>query len=155
MKKLILLSLGAIFILTSCRKDILAEAGWKFGSHGWVQGDVKSFEMSAEDTTTRYSMDVDLDWLTTYPYENIYVKISTTYPSGKEVSSVVSFEMAESDGSWSGDCSGDHCTLHYTIQDGFTFPEKGTYQWSIEPYMRIDTLAAIRSLEVTCLKQPL
>jgi hypothetical protein len=76
----------------------------------------------------------------------------TTFPSGKEVSSITSLELANIDGTWAGDCRGKTCSISLPLQQKFTFPEIGKYKWSIEPYMRMDTVPGIKTLTVTCRK---
>jgi len=109
-------------------------------------------KMVAPDTTTVYQMDLDVVHSDTYGFQNLYVRTTTIFPSGKEVSSVTSLELINADGTWAGDCSGGHCSISLPLQHGFTFPETGTYTWSVEPYMRMDTIQGIKSLSITCRK---
>jgi gliding motility-associated lipoprotein GldH len=138
--------------LASCHNDVLVTQQWKWDQQQWINGDVKTMTIEAADTMTRYAMDVDLSWDKTYGYENLYIRTKTKFPSGKEVTSVTSLELEEANGTWAGDCSGKTCTLSFPLQKVFTFPEVGTYSWSIEPYMRVDTVQGIKSLRVTCRK---
>ena len=108
--------------------------------------------IKAADTTSQYAMDLDLTWDKSFAFENLYIRTLTKFPSGKEVTSVTSLELEESDGQWAGDCSGKSCSLTFPLQKVFTFPEVGTYSWSIEPYMRIDTVKGIKVLRATCRK---
>ena len=138
--------------MISCHNDVLVSQEWKWDQQQWFHGDLKNMEIVATDTTTRYAMDLDLSWDKSYPYENLYIRTTTKFPSGKEVTSVTSLELEETDGTWAGDCSGKTCTLSFPLQKVFTFPEVGTYSWSIEPYMRVDTIKGINSLKATCRK---
>ena len=108
--------------------------------------------MQAADTTTVYQMDIVLDHEETYGYQNLYVRTTTIFPSGKEVNSVTSLELINTDGSWSGDMGENCCKVEIPLQQKFTFPEVGAYTWTVEPYMRIDTINGINSLKVTCRK---
>jgi gliding motility-associated lipoprotein GldH len=108
--------------------------------------------MKAGDTTTLYQMNIEIDHAEKYAFSNLYVRVTTTYPSGKEVVSITSLEMADKDGTWSGDCHSGTCHLELTLQSRFTFPETGTYTWAIGPYMRVDTIAGIERLKVSCSK---
>lgn len=119
-------------------------------NHEWLSGDQKSFTLVATDTTTVYAMDITLGHEDTYPYQNLYIKTQTTFPSGKEVESVSSIELINPDGSWAGDCSGHSCTISLPLQHRFTFPEVGTYTWSVSQYMRMDTIHGVNSFKVVC-----
>jgi len=129
---------------------VLNEASWKWKDGNWIHGDVRSMTFDVQDTTVTYRLDLDVTHTTDYGYQNLYVRTVTNYPSGKAVTSVTSLELAEKDGTWAGDCSGKTCSLRLPLQAHFTFPEPGHYTWSIEPYMRTDTVRGIRSLTVTC-----
>ena len=148
-------ALFSLLILTgliSCNQDVLVSQEWKWDQQQWITGDAKSMTIEAVDTTTQYAMDLDLNWDKSFGYENLYIRTLTKFPSGKEVTSVTSLELEESDGTWAGDCSGKSCSLTFPLQKVFTFPEVGTYSWSIEPYMRVDTVKGINSLRATCRK---
>lgn len=108
--------------------------------------------MEASDTTTVYQMDLLVSHEEDYKHENLYIRTLTTYPSGKEVSSVTSLELINADGSWAGDKGGGGRKVDIPLQQRFTFPETGSYTWSVEPYMRMDTVQGINSLKVTCRK---
>ena len=138
--------------LVSCHNDVLVSQQWNWDNQQWLVGDVKTMAIEASDTTTRYAMDLDLSWDKSYGFENVYIRTKTKFPSGKEVTSVTSLELEEANGTWAGDCSGSTCTLSFPLQKVFTFPEVGTYSWSIEPYMRVDTVKGIKSLRATCRK---
>ncbi len=108
--------------------------------------------MEALDTTTVYQMDIQVTHEETYKYQNLYIKTLTKYPSGKEVSSVTSLELINEDGSWAGDMGENCCKVDIPLQQRFTFPEVGSYTWTVEPFMRMDTVEGINSLKVTCRK---
>lgn len=108
--------------------------------------------MEATDTSTVYQMDIQVSHDEKYGFQNLYIKTLTTYPSGKEVASITSLELINDDGSWAGDKGEGGRKVDIPLQQRFTFPEVGKYTWTVEPYMRVDTIPGINSLEVTCSK---
>ena len=142
--------MASILLLSSCDRGVLVKEKWSWKDHQWIHGDQKTMVMEAKDTTTVYALDVILSHEETYPYQNLYVRTVTTYPSGKEVTSVVSLELLDEAGQWSGDLGEKCCKAELPLQKRFTFPETGTFTWKIEPYMRVDTVPGIRSLTVKC-----
>ena len=108
--------------------------------------------MVAADTSTVYQMDIEVNHEETYGYQNIYIRTLTTFPSGKEVTSVTSLELINADGSWVGDHGNNGWSVELPLQQRFTFPEVGAYTWTVEPFMRMDTIKGISSLKVTCRK---
>ncbi len=141
-----------VMTLSSCDRGVLVSEKWTWKDHQWIHGDAKSMTMTATDTTTVYQMDLRIDHEEEYAYQNLYVRTKTTYPSGKEVTSITSLELINADGSWAGDKGENCCVLTLPLQARFTFPEIGTYTWTIEPYMRVDTVKGVNSLKAICKK---
>lgn len=145
--------IAGLLLLTGCtRSDEIASASWEWPDHQWLAGDAKSMDITVHDTAQLFRLDLDIRHNTDYPYQNVYIRTVTRYPSGREVASVTSLELADAGGQWAGDCAGKKCALSLPLQERFTFPEPGTYTWTIEPYMRMDTVAGIRSLAIACSK---
>lgn len=120
----------------------------------WLAGDIKTMTFEAPDTTEGYLLELKVTHANDYLFQNFYVRTTTSFPSGKEVVSVTSLELANADGTWTGDCSGKKCSISLPLQTGFSFPEVGTYKWQIEPWMRSDTTRGIKSIEVIFKKTP-
>ena len=114
----------------------------------WLTGDQKSIVITAPDTLQVYELELRISHADNYDFQNLYVRTNTTFPSGKIVTSVTSLELANADATWAGDCSGDACKVTLPLQSRFKFPEEGKYTWMIEPYMRMDTVQGIESIEV-------
>lgn len=153
--RLLSLIVPVAFLLSACGdRGTLVRETWQWSDGIWLAGDAKSVSMTVDDTSKVYRIDLELKHGTDYGYQNLYVRTVTRYPSGKEVTGVTSLELAEKSGEWSGDCGSSNCTISLPLQAKFTFPEPGTYAWSIEPYMRTDTVSGIRRLTVTCSAAP-
>lgn len=138
--------------MSSCKRGVIAHAKWKMNHREWIVGDNKTMNIAATDTTQAYVMDIHIDHSKKYKYQNLYIRLLTTFPSGKKISSVTSLELTNPDGSWSGDCSRSNCSVTLPLQPGFTFPELGKYQLTIEPYMRVDTIMGIKRISLVCRK---
>ncbi len=144
------IALIGLCTLFSCTQGILVEEKWEWENHQWLQGDRKTMTIEATDTTTAYQMELTLRHQETYPFQNLYVRTLITFPSGLKDTSVVSMELMDDKGNWDGDYGENCCKIKFPLQRKFTFPETGKYTWSIEPYMRIDTIQGVNSIRVTC-----
>jgi gliding motility-associated lipoprotein GldH len=144
------ITLFVLLSLTACDKGVLVSEKWTWKDHQWIVGDQKSLAMEASDTTTVYHLDLVVGHEETFGFQNLYVKTTTTFPSGKEVVSVTSLELLDDEGKWAGDYGESCCKVELPLQSRFTFPEIGTYTWTIEPWMRMDTVKGINSLKVIC-----
>ena len=147
MAAMIVVMLG---LCSACNEPYLAKETWEWEDSQWLYSDKKTLTMTATDTTNFYKLDLQVNHEKSYAYNNLYVRTITKYPSGKEIVSVTSLELINSDGTWAGDCGGNTCELILPLQQRFTFPEPGAYTWTIEPYMRVDTVKGIQALEVIC-----
>lgn len=151
--RLLFIGMASVLMCMGCQKNnVLNAVDWVMEHNYWVSGDEKSFTLTAGDTSKVYAMEITLAHDVSYPYQNLYIKTNTVFPSGKEVESVTSIELMRNDGAWAGDCRGQTCHISMPLQERFTFPEIGTYTWSVEPYMRIDTVPGIHYFEVVVLE---
>lgn len=148
----LVIGVSLFIVLSSCRKDILLDVEFPIAEEQWLINDKKDVEFVVSDTSSVYQMEILIGHSKNYGFQNLYVRMFTTFPSGKNETSITSLELANPDGSWSGDCAGEKCSVLLPLQQRFTFPETGTYKWAIEPYMRMDTVKGIKSIEVTCKK---
>jgi gliding motility-associated lipoprotein GldH len=142
--------IAMLIFFIACNEPYLAQSQWEWNDSQWLHGDKKTMTMTALDTTAFYKLDLQVNHEETYPYSNLYIRTVTTYPSGKEVVSVTSLELTNPDGTWAGDYGENCCKLKLPLQSRFTFPELGEYSWTVEPYMRHDTVKGITALKVTC-----
>lgn len=147
-------SITALLLITliACDRGVLVTEKWEWKDQQWIAGDKKSFVMESTDTSIVYQMDIRVSHEEDYRFQNLYIRTLTTYPSGKEVASITSLELINDDGSWAGDKGEGGRTVDIPLQQRFTFPETGSFTWSVEPYMRMDTIQGIKSLKVTCSK---
>ena len=83
---------------------------------------------------------------TDYASENAYILIGTQFPDGKYSKSQLSLEFADKTGQWRGACSGNACTLHIALQEGAFFNKTGKYVFSVQQFMRADTIKNIESI---------
>jgi gliding motility-associated lipoprotein GldH len=139
-------------VLSSCTNGVLIDEEFSIENGQWQMKDKKSLELVVSDTSSVYQMNIRVSHTKDYGYQNLYVRMFTTFPSGKNEQSITSLELANRDGSWAGNCSADKCSVMLPLQQRFTFPEIGTYRWEIEPYMRMDTVKGITGMEVICKK---
>ena len=141
--------LPALWIFFSCQPDVLIEEKIEFDNAQWIHGDNKSIVIEAVDTSEAYVLQIEVTHADDYPFQNLYIRTLTQFPSGKEIVSVSSLELLNPDGTWAGKCRGKKCSVLLPLQTGFTFPEKGKYNWQIEPYMRKDTVNGLHSIAIS------
>lgn len=134
-------------LLTSCGEQPVYSEQSTIDSP-WILSDSIMFNMPAPDTMNGYGMVLKIKHTTDYPFENLYVKIGTTYPSGRYSANLLNVDLASKSGAWYGDCSGSTCLLSTTLRELFSFSEEGRYSISMAQYTRTEELTGIESLQL-------
>lgn len=137
-----------VLIFSSCDQTRVFEAARPIANRQWQYADTMQFQVPISDTTQRYNVDINLRHTNEYPYNNLYIWVYTTYPSGKIFKNRVNLPLAEPDGKWYGSGLGDVLSVPINIQQNAVFPEKGTYIFALEQDMRQNPLPEILDIGV-------
>lgn len=133
-------------LLSSCGPDIIYEKDYELPEAGWSYADTLKFEVPINDTLSVYNLFLDLEHSREYPFENMYVRIHTTFPSSRRITQQVSLELAGEAGIWKGDCGSEVCQITIPIQTSAYFNQTGTYVFALEQYMRRNPLPGVQSI---------
>lgn len=146
MKQFFLPTVVVALMLTACGPNYLYRHTYKIPATGWTYADSLTFPFVIEDTLGIYDLELDLDHTAEFPFQNLYVRLHTTFPSGQRLTELVSLELADQAGNWLGDCGRTSCQLHIPIQSGAYFNQAGAYQFTLEPFLRRDSLPGITAV---------
>jgi gliding motility-associated lipoprotein GldH len=123
--------LSCIFLLASCGETPLYTKSYSFKNNEW-DADVKpSFVVEILDTTKFYTLSLTLRNTTDYSYNNFWFFFHAKSPNGETGSEPIQVQIANPDGSWTGEKSG-------TIVENILrfkhrkFPQKGKYTFTLE-----------------------
>ena len=112
----------------------------------WSYDQVLEFEFPISDTLQIYNLILDITHDVDYPFQNLYTRISTHFPSGEQINKTLSLELANKAGQWQGKCGRQYCHLKIPIQEGAYFNVPGNYKISLEQFMRINPTQGIRQI---------
>ncbi|MCZ2442311.1 MAG: gliding motility lipoprotein GldH, partial [Flavobacteriales bacterium] len=73
-----------------------------------------------------------------YPYQNLYIFLTTTFPSGQIAQDTMEFYFSDLKGKPLGDCSSDICTNRFLVMNAIRFPMQGHYIFMVHQAMRRD-----------------
>ncbi|MEO1514438.1 MAG: gliding motility lipoprotein GldH [Bacteroidota bacterium] len=132
--------------LSSCGPNYIFDETKQIQEQAWTYADSLDFRVSIADTNKVFNLYLDIDHQLGYPFENLYLMVHTTFPSGQRLNQRLSVNFMDKAGKLHGDCSGEHCSLRVRMQEKAYFSEAGDYQFSIEQFTRQDSLPGIRSL---------
>lgn len=138
--------LGFLIAFSSCGPNYILDEKKEIANQQWSYTDSLSFTTNIADTNKIYNLYLDVEHLTEYSYQNIYVRLHSIFPNGKRVTEKVSIELMDQIGRWQGDCNSDDCDFRMTIQEGAFFNQSGSHTFVIEQFMRNDPLEGVQSI---------
>lgn len=132
-------------MLSSCGKEVLIDSSMETGKSGWPATQIFKVEFEQQDTILKYNFYITLRNTEEYPYQNLYVFLSTVYPDGSSSRDTINCPITDYRGKWLGQGFGgvyDNRIL-YRAKSRFTRP--GIYKIEMQQAMRTDTLAGVVS----------
>ncbi|MDZ4682576.1 MAG: gliding motility lipoprotein GldH [Saprospiraceae bacterium] len=133
----------ASMFLYGCGPNYLLEGRHDFPDTQWTYADSLRFEFEVEDTTRIYNLYAELTHSVDYSFQNLYTHIHTIMPSGQRLTKLVSLELTNKLGIWSGDCNSKTCEIRLPVQEDLYFNQVGHYTIVVEQFMRQDQLPGL------------
>ncbi len=140
-----------LILALGCGSDCIYQQSFSLPEAGWAYEDSIRFDFEIPDTSAHYNLNLKLKHAWDFPYQNLYVKFYTRFPSGKMIEQLVSLELTENAVVWQGECSGKWCTINIPLQSNAYFPETGKYSITLEQYMRQSPVEGVKSFSL-CVK---
>lgn len=138
-----LLFSGLILGLGACDYNRLYEQYRPIEDHEWHYDKPVTFEVDIEDTTAKYNLFLDLRHKNNYPYNNIWMMVTTIDPNADTNKLQNEFSLADNRGRWKGQNVGSVYDHRFLIRKNFRFEHSGTYQFQIQHLMRKDQLEGV------------
>ncbi|NUO02973.1 MAG: gliding motility lipoprotein GldH [Saprospiraceae bacterium] len=138
-----LFAVFAATLLYGYGPNYLLEGKHEFPDAQWAYADSMRFEFDVEDTTRIYNLYAELAHSTDYGFQNLYTRIHTLMPSGQRLTKMVSLELTDKMGLWTGDCNSKTCHIQLPIQEDLYFNQTGHYTIVVEQFMRQDQLPGL------------
>lgn len=135
---LFVLALMTAFI-TSCNKKAVVEDYRSLKHAEWNQDTVLVFDMNIPDPKKLYDLSFTVRNEGHYGYSNLWIFVTITPPSGKELTDTVELTLAKPSGEWLGSGLGDLYDRKYPYKKTIFFPEIGKYTISVRQGMRTKT----------------
>jgi gliding motility-associated lipoprotein GldH len=137
-----------LLLLSACEEENLYDKSEGVNSEGWGYAERLDYEFEIQDTSKLHSLLLDISHNTEYPYQNLYLRIGTEFPSGKTLEQTLSSDLADKQGKWYGDCSGNTCVAHINLQEKALFTEVGKHRISIGQHSRDSSLTGVNGLRL-------
>jgi len=135
-----------IFLLVSCQHNTIYKQVINVDESSWLESEILKFSFQVDDTISRNHLILEVDHLSEYANQNLYIRIHTIQPHADSTAQVVSLDLADLTGKWLGKCRGDYCNAQVMLKENFKFQYEGEYQIWVEPYMRTNSIHGIRKI---------
>lgn len=150
MKHLVIFSI-LLLNLSSCGPNVIFDQKESI-SDPWPYDDIKKFDFEITDNAKTYDLILILTHSDVFSYENIYLNATTIFPDGSKTTNPVSLQLADKNGGWIGDCTGDNCSIPIEMSSASYFKSNGKYSIILEQYSRKDSLEGISAIELKVLE---
>lgn len=127
----------------SCGNEVLVDHTIEFSKKTWEVQNEFNTKFEVVDTVSNYNFFVTLRNTDDYPYQNLFVFLTTTFPNGKSKLDTINCPLADPRGKWLGKGFGGVYDNRVLYMAKKRFPLMGTYSVSIEQAMRDRELPGI------------
>jgi len=111
--------------------------------HNWTYLNKFKYSVKIDDEKAAYNLYMNLRVTGDYKYANMFVLITRISPLKKIQVQRYELKLADKEGAWLGDGSGNLYSYQLPFLTGYKFPLKGTYTFTIEQNMRNNPLREV------------
>lgn len=127
----------------SCNKNVVFSEYKKIPEEGWRTENKLSYDVTIDNNSAYHNVFLTVRHADAYPYSNLFVFLTTTYPDGKKSVDTLECALANKKGEWQGDGAGDLWDNKIPLKQNVVFPQKGKYNFTFEQGMRSNPLPLI------------
>ncbi|HUX85193.1 MAG TPA: gliding motility lipoprotein GldH [Chitinophagaceae bacterium] len=135
--------------IASCRGwDTLRvyEKNVEIPGYSWNDRFALSFDVNVPDTSAFYNLYIFIRHTDAYRYSNLWLLITSTYPSQPSKTSRVELQLSDQDGRWMGVTMDDVVSQRVPILQQASFSRTGRYHFSLVQDMRQNPLPHVMSI---------
>lgn len=142
-----IITLSALLLFASCNKNVVFSSYESIDpDKGWERARKITFKAEINDTVQLHNVFVNVRNAEGYPYRNLFLFLTTTYPNGNSITDTLECILADEKGKWLGEGAGDLWDNSILFKQNTRFPMAGTYTFSFEQAMRYGDKPAIDPL---------
>jgi gliding motility-associated lipoprotein GldH len=116
-------------------------------NYNWSYANKIRYAVKIDDASTPYNLYINLRVTGDYKYSNIFVLLRRNGPGLKGVTRF-EISLADKEGEWYGQGSGNLYSYQVPVITNFKFPAKGTYEFEIEQNMRDNPLHQVSDVGI-------
>lgn len=133
--------LVVLLTLLGCGPDVVYEDQHQITDGQWAMRDSATFQLRVPDSEAKYDLVLSIVHGETFAYENIYLQITDLPSDGPARPQVLSLNLADKYGVWTGDCSNHRCATDFHL--GQRLGKQYTPTISVKQHSRQNPLSEI------------
>ncbi len=112
-------------------------------NHNWTYVNKFRYDVPIADIKPAYNIYINLRVTGDYKYANMFILLTRVDPDKKSTTTRFELKLADKDGAWLGQGSGNLYSFQLPLLTGYKFAAKGTYTFYIEQNMRDNPLREV------------
>lgn len=138
-----------LILIISCKGSTFYRENQQIDQEGWRKTEPATFRIHVTDNKQVYSTCLIVRHHTLYKYNNLWMFIHISDPSGKTKTDTVECFLSDYKGKWYGSGLGDMKTVKMGYRPQVTFPDTGIYEIRIEQAMRENPLPYVTDVGIS------
>ena len=140
----------SVLFLCGCDSQRIFEQNTDIENRQWPKDDIKQFEFEITDTDQSYDIYYNIRNSVAFPFHNLFLTYSLQDAAGNELQSALQNMnlFDEKTGKPLGNGMGDIFDLQVLSVENYSFDHPGKYTFTIQQFMRRDTLNEILSIGI-------
>jgi gliding motility-associated lipoprotein GldH len=140
-------------LIASCDRNQFYEENSQIEQGIWNVRKPAVFDFEISRLNERYNVYLNVRNSPDYPYSNLFLFLTTTYPDGTKSRDTLELTLADYDGRWLGSGMGSVKFSRFQLKKGLQFKKAGRYRFEMEQAMRVNDLKGIRDIGLRIEKQ--
>lgn len=117
-------------------------------NNNWAYTNKIKVEVKIDNEQIPYNLYLNLRVTADYKYSNMFVLIQQINPDKHSASTRYEVKLANPDGEWLGEGSGNLYSFQSPFKTNYKFPAKGTYIFQLEQNMRDNPLKEVSDVGI-------
>lgn len=129
--------------LSACTSPSVFDRNVEIEHQSWSNNNSKEFSVPISDTLNSYTLYVNTRHSLQYPFSDLALSIQVSHPGQQEKTYHLTLQLAESDGRWKGNGTGNIFQNQVLFLKNHHFTDTGLYTFKVKPIMTQNPLPGI------------
>jgi len=137
------MALACSLCMAACNNKAVIDQNTEVSNQNWTYLNKFRFDAKIDNEKIPYNLYINLRVTGNYKYSNMFILVTQMGPDKKAGTKRYELTLANKDGEWLGDGSGNLYSFQLPLKSAYKFPAKGVYTFFIEQNMRDNPLREV------------